>query len=142
MWGEKNNNKGQPKTTPPHGQPPPMQQPTDIVTNHTPCEQLRSRTTRVSRHYNPSKYAAGMLAATTHNNVVDKETLCTFKPGAAACQRQFAGAGLTQLREVRGYTSRSQSGSFRSVEGALARNTERQDRLALAKCQRLSTQTL
>lgn len=118
--------------------PPPQ----EVVDTHTACDRLRNHTTRVSRHYNASKYAANMLAATTHNNIVDKETLCTFNPKSAACQRTFTGTNLSQLRAVRGFTAERQHKSFRSVEEALRNNVERNHQLENAKCQRLSTQAL
>lgn len=119
-----------------------QQQQEQVVVNHTSCDELKNRATRLSRHPNPSLFAAGMLAATTHNNVVDKETLCMFNPTSQTCQRPFAGAGLNQVRDVRGFTVQRQVDTTRSYEMAVQRNAERERLKANAKCQRLATQTV
>lgn len=119
---------------------------TELVENHTSCDVLKNRQTRISRGLNYPEASAvgarGMLPMATRGDAIGKETVCLFNPKSQACTSPYAGNEvLKQVRNVRGITTQHQLQTFRSVERATMNRTVRTNMLNNAKCVQLARES-
>lgn len=109
-----------------------------IVTESTPCNQLRAHT-RVSRQFYGTSNA-NVANAKQPNSNVNRSLYCVYDPRSRTCSQATSVNTLNDVRAVRNYTATAQRNSYRSVETAVQSTVRRLDHRQRALCDRLAQQ--
>lgn len=107
-----------------------------FIADYTDCTNLRDQHHRLAR----LQYGSTNISDNGHpgsSGVIDRNTLCVFRPRDKVCTEVQKTARPSQLAVRRQTVKQQLDGSFRSFERQVVRKVEQNNRLQQARCAQL-----